>query len=178
MARLGPSYNVAPFPTSETKSTTEYVGRLGVRFIDPDNPQDSYMLVDCQESFAIGEIVCISKDALATPLSATSVGQVGMIVATVSGSDTVAYAQVTGELTSAYVTSSVAIDALLVGYTTDAGAFARLTSAAANVVYGAQAVTSAADTSPTSVLQTATIFIGFGGAWVTGIAHDGGVVST
>lgn len=178
MARLGGPLSIAPFATSETKATSEHAGPFGVRFIDPDNPSDSYMLVDCQESFAVGEIVCLDKDGLATPISATSVGQVGMIVATVSGSDTAAWAQVTGDLSSALCTSDVTTAAFLIGVTTDVGAFGSLTSGEANVVYGGRAVSAASTaTSPTSHLGTCTVHIGFGGAFVYGINTNAGTVT-
>jgi hypothetical protein len=179
MARLGPPQTIAPFPTSETQSTTEYTGKFGVEFIDPDNPLDRYMLVDCQESFVVGEVVVIDKDGLASQIGSGSVGQVGMIVATVSGSDTAAYAQITGELSSAIVTSGVTTAAFLIApATTDGGYLDILTSAEANVVYGGRAVSAASTaTSPTFGGALATLHFGRGGAWVYGVNSNHGTVS-
>jgi hypothetical protein len=178
MARLGGPLAVAPFATSETQSTTEYTGKLGVVFTDPDNPLNKYMLVDCQESFIVGEIVVVDGSGLATPISATSVGQVGMVVATVSGSDTAAWVQITGLLEDAICTSGVTTAAFLIGITTGGGSFDVLTSTEANVVYGGRAVTAASTaTSPAHGGALADVLFGQGGAFVYGINTNAGTVS-
>lgn len=181
MARLGPPQTIAPFPTSETKTTTEYGGKVGLVFVDPDNPQDKYMLVDCQESFIVGEVVVIDKDGNASQITSTSLGQVGVIVATVSASDTVAYAQIAGELASAVVTSGVTTAAFLIApATTDMGYLDILTTAEANVVYGGRAITAASTaTSPGgfALALSDLYFNPTGGAWVYGINSNHGTVS-
>lgn len=177
MARLGPPVGIAPFPTSETKTTTEYAGRLGCVFVDPDNPLNSYMLVDCQESFLVGEYVVIDGSGLASQITSTSVGQVGMIVATVSGSDTVAYAQVTGLFSNSIVSSGVTTAAgLIAGPTTDGG-YLDVDTSGGNIVWGARAVTAASTaTSPfagiAGVGALSDVRVNLGGAFVNGISQN------
>lgn len=177
MARLGPPPVVAPFPTSETKTTTEYTGKVGLVFHDPDNPRNKYMLVDCQESFIVGEVVVIDQDGNASQITSTSRGVVGVIVATVSASDTVAYAQIAGEASNALVTSGVTTAAMLMApATTDGGYLDILTSTAANAVFGAVAVTAASTaTSPAAGGALADLHLADGGAFVHGVAIDLGL---
>lgn len=178
MARLGPPPVVAPFPTSETKATSEYTGKFGIVFIDPDNPRNKYMLVDCQESFEVGEVVVIDGSGLATPASASSVGQVGVIVASVSGSDTAAYAQIAGLIEDAFATSGVTTAAFLQVITTGGGVFDILTSSEGNAVYGGRAVTAASTaTSPTHGGALIDVHISDGGAFVYGLNTNHGQVS-
>jgi len=179
MASLSNSPTAAPFPTSETQATSIYLGTFGAVLMDPFNPQDRYMLVDCQESFVVGEIVAIDKDGLATQVGSASVGQLGMVVATVSGSDTAAWVQVTGEWSNAIVTSDVTTAALLLApATTDGGYLGILTSSGGNAVIGARAVTApSTSTSPAFGGALATIYVGMGGAWVNGVNIDLGLVS-
>ncbi len=179
MASLSPSPAAAPFPTSETQATSIYTGVVGAVLIDPNNPRDSYMLVDCQESFVVGEIVVIDKDALASQVTNTSVGQLGMVVATVSGSDTAAWVQVTGEWSNALVTSGVTTAALLIApATTDGGYLDILTTAGGNAVIGGRAITAPSTaTSPSAGGALATIYVGGAGAWVNGVNVDLGLVS-
>jgi hypothetical protein len=180
MAHLSAAPAAAPFPTSETVGTSEYKGLFGYVFLDPNNPRDKYMLVDCQESLAVGEIVVIDKDGLASQITSSSCGQVGMIVATVSGSDTAAWAQIAGELSNAVVTSGVTTAAFLIApATTDMGYLDILTSAEANVVYGGRAITAASTaTSPGGLaLALSDLHFSNGGAWVYGINSNHGTVS-
>lgn len=179
MAHLSGPPTAAPFPTSETRPTSEQLGPFGVVMHDPSNPRNGYMLVNCQEAFEVGEVVCIDQDGLATQIGSNSVGQVGMIVATVSGSDTAAWAQVTGELSNAIVTSGVTTGLPLIApATSDGGYLSFLTTGGGNVVQGGRAITAASTaTSPTFGGGLADLFIGMGGAWVNGIASDMGMVS-
>lgn len=179
MASLSPSPASAPFPTSETQGTSVYTGVFGTILMDPNNPQDQYMLVDCQESFVVGEIVVIDKDGLASQIGNASVGQVGMVVATVSGSDTAAWVQIAGELSNAIVTSDVTTAALLLApATTDGGYLGILTTAGGNTVIGGRAITAPSTaTSPAFGGALTTLYIGRGGAWVNGVNLDLGIVS-
>lgn len=175
-----------PFPTSETKSTTEYTGAFGHVFYDPSNPQNAYMVVDCQSAFVVGEIVCIDASGLASAITSTSVGLVGVIVATVSGSDTAAYAQIEGDNATAILTSGVTTAGFLFApATTDAGYLDVFVSTEGNVVYGARCT--AAPSTATTPLSSATSASGYlgvgtirmkrGGAFVYGIANNHGLVS-
>lgn len=182
-----PSYH-PPFPTSETKGTSEseYVGAAGQVFYDPQNPMDAYMLVDCQEAFVVGEAVVIDQDGNASQITSTSKGLVGFIVATVSGSDTYAYAQIEGEVTTAILTSGVTTAALLMApVTTDGGYLDILTTVEANAVVGAvcTVVPSTAttpftsDTQASALVGVGTVYLKRGGAWVHGVATNLGTVS-
>ena len=177
MARLGPPLTVAPFATSETQTTTEYAGKFGVIFIDPDNPLNRYMLVDCQESFVVGEIVVINGSGQASQATSTSVGQLGMIVATVSGSDTAAYAQITGLWSSAVVSSNVTTAAGLIVPATSDGGYLDVDTSGGNIVWGARAITAASTaTSPfagiSGVGALSDVLVSQGGAFVKGISEN------
>lgn len=178
MAHLSAAPAAAPFPTSETVGTSEYTGKFGDVFRDPNNPRNKYMLVDCQEAFEVGEVVVIDGAGLAIPASASACGQVGMIVATVSGSDTAAWAQIGGLIEDAFATSGVTTAALLQVITTGGGVFDILTSTEGNAVYGARAVTAASTaTSPTHGGALIDVLVNEGGAFVYGIANNHGTVS-
>ena len=180
MANLSGPPISAPFPTSETQATSIYTGKFGIVMHDPANPRDKYMLVDCQESFIVGEVVVIDKDGLASQIGANSVGQVGVVVATVSGSDTAAWVQIAGECSNAVVTSGVTTAGLLIApATTDMGYLDILTTAGGNVVFGGRAITAASTaTSPGGLaLGLSDLYIGEGGAWVNGVNVDLGLVS-
>jgi hypothetical protein len=174
---------VSPFPTSENKSTTEYVGRLGLVKYDPADPLKRYMLVDCQSAFSAGEPVVIDGSGLASRLVSTSIGQVGIIVAAVSGSDTVAWAQITGLHTAAFCSCEVStVFGTLIGYvTTDStAAYFDANSSGGNIVYGARAITSGTTaTSPFPAAKAALfqVLLAQGGAYVNGIAGENIVTS-
>lgn len=140
----------APFPTSETLASSNYSGPYGRVFVD-DSTGSEYMLVDCQEAFTVGEVVVIDAAGAATAIDTASRGRVGVIVATVSGSDTAAWAQIYGPTSSSVLCSSgvTSVGALIANVTTDTGSFGELTSAAGNIVYGAHAIQAASTaTSP------------------------------
>lgn len=186
MASLsGPAFH-PPFPTSETEPTSSFRGPFGQKFYDPDNPMNAYRLVDCQAAFVVGEIVVISNEGLASRITNSSIGEVGVIVATVSGSDTAAYAQVEGDNATAILTSGVTTAGFLIApATSDGGYLDLLTSTEANVVYGARctAAPSTATTPFTSDLAASatcgvgTLSIKPGGAFVYGIVSNHGTVS-
>jgi len=132
----------APFPASDTKPTSEYSGPFGRVFID-DATGSEYMLVDCQEAFTVGEVVVIDVAGLATAITDTSRGRVGIVVATVSGSDTAAYVQISGPTSSSVLCSSgvTTTGQVIANVSTETGSFGELSTTAGNVVYGAWAVT-------------------------------------
>jgi hypothetical protein len=180
MARLGPPRVVAPFATSETKSTTEYAGVAGVTFVDPDNPLNTYMLVDCQKAMQVGEVVVINGSGQASQAASTSVGLLGIIVATVAGSDTLAYAQISGSNDSVIVTSGVTTAAgLVVAVTTDSShGYFDIDSSGGNIVFGARAISAASTaTSPVPGGALATVLMRQGGAWVNGLVSQNLITS-
>jgi len=128
---------VAPFPTSEVRTTSEYDGgNLGQLFADQDG--NVFMLVDCQESFLVGEVAVINGDFQASQAGSASRGLIGVIASAASASDTYAYAQVFGTNTVALMSSGVtSAGALIIPVTTDGGYFNEATSTAANTVFGA-----------------------------------------
>jgi len=140
----------APFPTSETLASSDYDGPYGRVFVD-DSTGSEYMLVDCQEAFTVGEVVVINAAGAASAVTDSSRGRVGIIVATVSGSDTAAWAQIYGPTSSSVLCSSgvTSAGALIANVSTDTGSFGELTSSAGNVVYGAHSIQAASTaTSP------------------------------
>lgn len=186
MPRLSPFPAIAPFPTSETQATSEFRGPFGQVFRDPDVPMNAYMLVNCQEAFVIGEVVVINAAGEASQITNNSFGTVGVIVATVSGSDTAAYAQVEGENASTILTSGVTTAGLLFApATSDGGYLDILTSAEGNVVIGARCTVApstattpfTSDTQASGTCGVGTVFFVRGGAFVTGVANNLGTVS-
>ena len=186
MANLSAQPTVAPFETSETKATSEYAGPFGQVFYDPANPQNAYMLVNCQSAFVPGEAVVIDGSGNASRITSTSVGLVGFIAGTVSGSDTAAFAQVEGEVADAILTSGVTTAAFLIApATTDGGYLDILTSGEANVVYGGRCTVApstattpfTSDTSASGLVGVGTVRLKRGGAFVYGVNSNHGTVS-
>lgn len=186
MASLSNQPTVAPFATSDTKATSDYRGPFGAVYYDPANPQNAYMLVDCQAAFVVGEVVVIDGSGLASRITSTSVGLVGVIVATVSGSDTAAYAQIEGDNASAILTSGVTTAAFLIApATTDGGYLDILTTTEANTVYNARCVAApstattpfTSDTQASALVGVGTLRMNRGGAFVYGIVSNHGTVS-
>lgn len=181
MARLSSQPLVAPFATSDTLATSEYRGPFGSVYYDPDNPQDAYMLVNCQEAFVVGESVVIDESGLATQISSTSYGQYGVIVATVSGSDTAAWAQIEGENAAAILTSGCTTGLFVFApATTDGGYLDFMTSTDGNLVRGVRVITApststtpfTSDTQASALVGVGTIYIQRGGAFVMGFAEN------
>ncbi len=177
---------IAPFATSETEPTSSYRGPFGAVYYDPDNPQDAYMLVNCQHSAAIGEAVIIDENGLASRPASGSYGQVGFIAGTVSGSDTAAWAQVEGEVATALLTSGCTTAAFLIApVTTDGGYLDILTTSEANAVYGARCISApstattplTSDTGASALIGVGTVYLKRGGAFVYGINNSHGLVS-
>lgn len=186
MANLSAQPTIAPFATSETQATSEYRGPFGTVFYDPSNPQNAYMLVDCQHAAVIGEAVIINQDGQASRPASGSYGQVGFIAGTVSGSDTAAYAQIEGEVDTALLTSGCTTAAFLTApVTTDGGYLDVLTSSEANAVYGARCIVApstattpfTSDTGASALVGVGTVYLKRGGAFVYGINNNHGTVS-
>ena len=181
---IGRTGNAAPFPTSETVGTSVADPKLGSWWVDGDN--NVYMVVDCQEAFVAGEPVYIDNSNLAIQLTNGVQGRVGIIVASVSASDTKAYALIYGSYAGSAGTSAVSTSRFLTQVaTTDMGAFGAVdSSGTGEIVYNAWAVTAAASdtTSPPSSFVNAagtsttnigfTVFLNF--AYVLGTANMSG----
>lgn len=123
------------------------VGRMANhRCVDPDTGYE-YILVDCQSAFQPGEWVVIDGDGLASQLSTSSKGRVGIIVETVGASDTLAWALVVGTYAGALFTSGVTTACVLIAGT---GAANISTSSGGNVIMNAScSVAPSTATSPT-----------------------------
>jgi hypothetical protein len=182
MPRLSILSTIAPFPTSETFATSEYRGPFGVAFNDPDSPQDVYMLVNFQESAVVGEFVVIDENGLATQVGSTSYGLLGIVKATVSGSDTAAWVQIEGENAEAILTSGCTTALLLFApATTDAGYLDFVTSSDGNLASGVRVITApststtpfTSDAQASALVGVGSVFIRRGGAFLTGIATNG-----
>jgi hypothetical protein len=171
---------VSPFPTSENKSTTEYTGRFGIVKYDPADPLKRYMLVDCQSALSAGEPVVIDGSGLASHLVSTSIGQVGVVVAAVAGSDTAAWVQITGLVTGAFgsceITTALAGGVLIGHITTDSTAsYFDADTSGGNIVFGARAISSGSTaTTPFAGAKAAlfTVLLSQGGAFVQGVSQD------
>ena len=106
-----------------------------------------YALVDCQSAFQIGEWVAIDGEGLASQLGTGTKGRVGIIIETVSASDTLAWAITVGTYASALLTSSVTTACVLIAGT---GAANIGTSTGGNVIFNATCtVAPSTATSPT-----------------------------
>jgi hypothetical protein len=175
-----------PFATSEAKATSIYLGRVGDVFYDPANPQNAYMLVDCQSALITGEIVVINESGQASKATSTSVGLLGVMASDVSASDFAAWAQIEGSNATALATSGATTAGfIMVPVTTDYGYVDILTTTEANAVFGARLI-SAPDTATTAgdsglggtaILGLATIRMKRGGAFVYGLANNHGLSS-
>lgn len=137
-----------PFPVADTQATSVYAGPFGRVFVD-DSSGAEFMLVDCQEAFTIGEVVVIDAAGAATAITNTSRGRVGVIAGTVGGSDTAAWAQIYGPVSSVLCSSDVTTGGLLIAnVSTDTGTVGEATSTVGNIVWSAYA--SGAATTATS----------------------------
>lgn len=187
MANLSAAaFHHPPFATSETEATSVYRGPFGYTFSDPSNPLNVYMLVDCQEAFVIGEAVAIAADGTASQVTSSSKGLLGFITATVSGSDTAAFAQIEGSVDFAILTSGVTTAALLYApATTDGGYLDILTTTDANVAAGATCTAApstattpfTSDTQASALVGVGTVLLRRGGANFQGVAVSGGLSS-
>ena len=137
MGALNGFPQVAPFQTSEFKTTSEYGGaNLGSLFTDGNG--NIFQLVDCQEAFVAGEVVVINQAFQASQATSTSRGAIGVLMSTPTTSDTYAWAQVYGSCAIAICASGVtSTGVLVIPATSDVGYFGEGTSSAANRVFGA-----------------------------------------
>lgn len=109
-------------------------GRLANhRAVDPDTGYE-YVLVDCAAAFQVGEWVAIDGDGLATQLSASSKGRIGIIIEAASASDTLTWAIVVGVFAAALFTSGVTTACVLMAGT---GCANISTSTGGNVIFNA-----------------------------------------
>ncbi len=145
---------------------------------NPSNPLKKYMLVDCQSALSAGEPVVIDGSGAASHLVSTSIGQVGVIVAAAAGSDTAAWAQITGDYTDAFGSCeiSTALGVLIAHITTDSTAsYFDIDSSGGNIVQGARAMSSGSTaTSPFAGAKAAlfTVRLSQGGAFVNGVSQN------
>ncbi len=90
-----------------------YVGDLGTptlpigsRYVDPNTGYE-YLLCDSAAAYIVGEWVVITADGVASQLSTTSKGRVGVVVEAVGSSDKLFWVMVKGSFASANFTSDV-----------------------------------------------------------------------
>ena len=126
---------------------------LGALYKDPDTGYE-YRLVDCQTSFAIGEWVTIDDRGLALQLIQAAIGRVGIIIDTVSGSDTLAWALVAGVFRNACVSSDVTSATDLAASTSATGYPSFADSDTDVIVHNARATAVVATSVGTSPLVT------------------------
>jgi hypothetical protein len=160
MANLTGTPMAAPFPTSEVVSTSQVnAPKLGQRY--RDDAGNEFMVVDFQQALVPGEFVVIDVANLASRLTATSHGKVGVVCATTSTSDTKGYVQIYGLYAGAAGTSNVATSSYLTPNASwcDIGVVdgAPSSGAGAQLIYNAFAFTApdSATTSPASSFVTA-----------------------
>jgi len=147
--------------------------------IGTDTNGYEYIYVDFQAAFIIGELVAYDEDYLATFLTSTSIGPVGVVCGTVSASDRFGWAMIKGKATSVVGTSNITDGGLLMGGagTTGAGlANAYLqASDAGNIIYNA--IARSAGTSATSFVvgdgstQGSTFTMQLNYPFVLGLTH-------
>ena len=130
--------------------------KLGMRAYDVDG--NEYVYVDFQESFIAGEWACFDNAYLATQLTATSRGFVGVVIGVVSASDRFGWVQVRGVHTSAWATSgATTIEAVIVAATTDLGHVSTATSADTGIHLSGVHVATAPDTCASTALSTSAL---------------------
>lgn len=131
-------------------------GRLGHRAYDEAG--NEYVYVDFQESFIRGEWVQFDVAYLATQLTATSRGYVGVVDGTVSASDRFGYVMVRGIHTAAWATSgATTADPVVVAATTDLGHIATGTSGDVSILISGAKVCTAPDTCASTALGTSAL---------------------
>lgn len=133
--------------------------KLGVRGVDTDG--NIYVYVDFQQALIRGEFVCLDSSYLATRLTTTSRGWVGVVVGTVSASDRFGWVQVYGTNSYALATSgsSSGFPAILIA-TTDLGAIDTLgTSVDASIAISGILVTATGDTCGTTALSSSSVVV-------------------
>ena len=124
--------------------------------VDPDTGY-VYLLVDCQNAFQVGEWAVIDPDGLATQVGATSKGRVGIIVETITASDTYSFVLIVGKYASALTTSDVTTAADMIAVT---GAGELLSSTGGNIIWRAVCtVVPSTATSPSVGGAVATVYI-------------------
>ena len=130
--------------------------KLGTRGRDADG--NEYVYVDFQESCINGEWVSFNSSYQASQLGATSIGWVGVVVATVSASDRFGWVQVYGVNTFAWATSGSSSGfPTVVAATTDLGTIATDgTSANSTAIFGI-VVATAPDTCASTALSTSAL---------------------
>lgn len=130
--------------------------KVGTRAFDVDG--NEYVYVDFQESCIAGEWVSFDSTYLATQLTSTSRGFVGVVIGTVSASDRFGWVQVRGVHTAAWATSgATTVEAVIIAATTDLGHVSTATSADTGIaVFGAH-VASAPDTCASTALSTSAV---------------------
>ena len=136
-------------PTSEVHSSQ--AERLGQLAMDSDG--NIYQYVDFQEACVAGEWVAYGGDFLASQLTNTSRGWIGVVVGTVSASDRFGWVQVYGRHTAALGSSDVTSGGTLIASATTAtGGVYPATTTVGVVIYGAVA-RSAPDTCASTALS-------------------------
>jgi hypothetical protein len=131
--------------------------KVGMRASDVDG--NLYVYVDFQQALTRGEFVAFDSAFLATRLTVTSRGWVGVVVGTVSASDRFGWVQVWGTNTFALATSgsSSGFPAVLVA-TTDLGAIDTLgTSVDASFAITGILVASSPDTCASTALSSSSV---------------------
>jgi len=101
----------APFPTSATVGSSVPSPTLGTRWKDAAG--NEYMVVDFQQALVAGEWVVVDVANLASRLTTTAHGKVGIVCGAVSTSDTKGYVQIYGLFAGAAGTSVVATSKFL-----------------------------------------------------------------
>lgn len=120
---------------------------VGAKRMDP-NTGYIYQLVDCQAALFDGEWCGIDGTSLASSLAAGTKGRVGIVVETVSASDTLSWVLVEGTYASASFTSDVTTACVMKAATSQPDI---LTSTDGNIIFSATC-TVAPSTATTTVL--------------------------
>jgi hypothetical protein len=148
MAELAGQGPVANHGATSVVDTSAY-NKLGTRATDVDG--NEYVYVDFQESMLPGEWAVFNGSTFAaSQTAATSLGFVGVVIATVSASDRYGWVQVRGYHAAAAISSGSSVGPLAV-HSTDIGS---LVSAAATGLVGVFGVSivSAPDTCASTAL--------------------------
>lgn len=123
--------------------------KLGARAVDVDG--NEYVYVDFQESCHQGEFVSFDSSYLATQLTSTARGFVGVVAGTVSASDRFGWVMVRGVFVDAWASSgSSAAGVAIATVTTDMGAISTVAIGTGGIAVYGVALTGSPDTCASS----------------------------
>ncbi len=149
---------------ASTLGIPQFTTQAGIKRTDPNTGYE-YVLVDCQAALSDGYWCGIDGNGLATALSSTTTGRVGIIVEAIAASDTLSWALVAGTYASALFSTAVTTACVLKAGTNVPDIS---NSAGGNIIFNARCI--ALSTSSGTTTNTGTAYIN--NPWCYGITVD------